>query len=293
MCYYNVYLAGDAMDNGSLNELYLTMGIFGSKSWCFDGDGNLYFWGTNGIYKTTIPGTPKCISEIRLPNLVNDEDADPSTHRITLGYDRLKSGIVICITKLADGSNSNYFYDLRVSSLFPETYPDECACYAQLFYSANNNAYKDLLIAGKDGYIRKFDPTAKSDDVGASDQAIDSYVTQGPIPMADDPKFEGKLVGLDAVTAGGAAGGSQSDSDDIIFDVWAGKSAAEIIEKLSADTNPNVAGTIIAPGRRRGSNIKRKVKGVYLGIKLQNNTAGETWGYEQLLIDLKKSGRFK
>lgn len=287
------FLAGDPAEGGSINELDLTVGIFGANSWCFDGLGNLFFWGTNGIYVTPIPGTPKCISEINLPKLVKDEDADPSTHRITLGYDRTRTGILICITKLSDGTNSNYFYDLKSGGFFPETYPDECGSYSLFHYAANDNDYRDLLVGCKDGYIRKFDDTAKSDDVGASDEAIDSYVTFGPIPMAQDPKMKGKLTGLDCVTAGGAASGSESDSDDITFDIFIGNSAEEVIEKLSADTTPSIAGTITAPGRRRGSSIKRKVSGVYLGIKLQNDTAAETWGFEQLLIDVKESGRFK
>ena len=44
-------MRGDPCDSGSLDTIDETIGIFGSKSWCFDGEGNLYFWGTGGIYK--------------------------------------------------------------------------------------------------------------------------------------------------------------------------------------------------------------------------------------------------
>ncbi len=292
------YLAGDPAEGGSLNELDLTIGIFGANSWCFDGEGNMFFWGTNGLYVTPIPGTPKCISQINLPKLVKDEAADPSTHRITMGYDRTRAGILICITKLSDGSNSNYFYDLRSGGFFPETYADECGPYSMFFYTANDEDYKDLLVGCRDGYIRKFNDTLKSDNTtgdaaGAGTVAIDGYVTFGPIPMARDPQLKGKLTGLEVITAGGGSGGSQSDSDSISYDVFTGNSAAKVIERLSADTTPNIAGIIGAPGRPRGGGVKRKVSGVYAGIKLQNNTVGETWGFEQLLIDMKQAGRFK
>lgn len=292
------FLAGDPAEGGTINELDLTVGIFGANSWCFDGLGNFFFWGTNGLYMTPIPGTPKCISEIQLPNLVKSETADPSTHRITMEYDRTRSGILICITKLSDGSNSNWWFDLRSGGFFPESYADECGAYSLFYYGANDTAYRDLLVGCKDGYIRKFNDSLKSDNdsgdaAGVGTVVIDSYVTFGPIPMAGDPKFRGKLTGLDCVTAGGASSGSQSDSDDISYDVFVGNSAEQVIEKLSADINPSIAGTIKAPGRRRGSNIRRKISGVYLGIKLQNDTAAETWGFEQLLIDLKSSGRLK
>ena len=297
------FLAGDAADGGTINELDLTVGIFGANSWCFDGEGNLYFWGTNGLYKTSIPGTPKCISEIRLPNLVNEtiggETLDPITHRITLAYDRVRAGILICITELDSGSNSNYFYDLRtldeagIGGLFPESYPDECGPYSLFYYAANDSDFRDLLVGCKDGYIRKFDESAVDDDIGGTDQLIDSYVQFGPLQIAEDPKFEGKITGLDVVSAGALPSGGSSDSSDIDCKLYVANSAEKIIEKLAAGTNPNFSKTFVAPGRRRGSNIRRKIRGVYAGIKLGNDTSGETWGFEQLLIDGKKSGRLK
>ncbi|GAG84411.1 unnamed protein product, partial [marine sediment metagenome] len=121
------FLIGNPCDGGSINEFDLTTGIYGGKSWCFGDAGNLYFWGANGLYKTTVPGKPVCISEIKLPNLVKDlvggEKIDNSTHRITLAYDRDRAGILVCITKVDDGTNSNYFYDLRTEGFFPEDYP--------------------------------------------------------------------------------------------------------------------------------------------------------------------------
>jgi len=87
-------LMGDPAEaSASINEIDLTVGMFGANSWCFDGSGNLYFWGTNGIYKMAIPGLPQCITEVSLPDLVNDEEVDPTTHRITMAFDRIRSGI--------------------------------------------------------------------------------------------------------------------------------------------------------------------------------------------------------
>ncbi|GAH16820.1 unnamed protein product, partial [marine sediment metagenome] len=41
-------LRGDPTFGGVLGTLDDNVGIFGSHSFCFDGDGNLYFWGTGG-----------------------------------------------------------------------------------------------------------------------------------------------------------------------------------------------------------------------------------------------------
>ena len=290
------FIAGDPCDGGSLNELDLTVGMFGENSWCFDGLGSMFFWGTNGVYVTTIPGTPKCISEQQLPKLVKDEAVDPSTHRITLAYDRTRTGILTCITLLSDGSNSNYFFDLKSGGFFPEIY--EYGAYSLHYYAANDSDYRDLLLGCEDGYIRKFNDSLKSDNAsddnaGVGTLPIDAYVTFGPIPMSPDPKLTGKLTGLDCVLAGGGSGGSQSDSDDVTCDVWAANSAAKIIEQLVADITPRLTKVFTAPGRRRGSIMRKKIKGVYVGIKLQNDTLDETWGLEQLMADFKPSGRLK
>lgn len=287
------FMAGDAAEGGSINELDLTVGIFGANSWCFDGKGNLYFFGTNGLYRTTIPGTPECISEIRLPKLIKDEDVDPSTYRITLAYDRVRIGVLICITKLSDGSNSNYWYDLQTGGFFPETYPDECGPYSLFFYGANDTDYRDLLVGCKDGYIRKFDESAEDDDVGPTDDAIDSYVGWGPLQLSEDPTFQGRITGLDLVTAGGNTGGTESDSNDVACKIFMDKTAETVVEKLSAGTTPRILKTFKAPGRQRGNTVKQKLKGVYAGIELRNNTAAQTWGFEQLLVTAKPAGRVR
>jgi len=285
------YMAGDAAEGGSINELDLTVGMYGANSWCFDGKGNLYFWGTNGIYKTTIPGTPECISAIRLPKLVKDETVDPSTYRITMAYDRIRVGILICITKLSDGSNSNYWYDLQTKGFFPEVYPNQCGPYSMLFYGANDPDYRDLLVGCKDGYIRKFDETAKSDNIGGSNQAIDSYVGYGPLQINEDPKLQGRITGLNLITAGSATG--SSDSNNVACKVYVAKTAEEIVEKLSAGTTPNILKTFKAPGRQRGNTIKQKLKGVYAGIELRNSIDAQTWGFEQLLVEAKPAGKVR
>lgn len=127
-------LTGDPAQGGKIDEVDLTVGMFGANSWCFDGDGNLYFWGTSGIYKIPLGfRSIECLTAISLPNLVAEQvggaNVTPASHRITMAYDRKRCGILTCITQLSDGDNSNYFYDLKLKGFFPEDYPDECGAY--------------------------------------------------------------------------------------------------------------------------------------------------------------------
>lgn len=288
------YMSGDPAAGGSLNELDLTTGIYSGTSWCFDGAENLWFWGTGGIYKTTVPGKPVNISRIHLPKLVRDEAVDSSTHRITMAYDSYQNGILITVTKFSDNSHSNYFYDLVTNGFFPESSHANCAIYSQLFYQGDAPDFRRLLVGCADGYIRYYDEDTESDII-ADDTvtAIDAYCTWGPLKLAQNDDYYGILSALEVITAGGASGGSQADSSNVSFRIFVADTAEELLEKLSANTDYRVAGTITAPGRPRGARIRKRFRGMFLGIRLWNSTAAQTWAANKIIGTIKKGGRFK
>ena len=298
-CANNIYFAADdPAYGGTLNPLDLTTGMYSQTAWCLgpideNGRGTMWFWGTNGLYVTSIPGVPVCVSQMRLPDLIADEAADRSTHRIVLGYDRRNNGISVFITKLSDGTNSNWWYDLTTKGFFPESYPEECGVYSAKYYGAADSDNRGLILGGKDGYLRTFNRDAASDDIGATDEAIDSYVTLAPIPLAKDLDYTGKLTAYNIMTAGGKASGSQTDSDDVYFKIFTSLTPDGILEKITADGVPRAGGTFTAPGRRANNRRMHKIDGAYLGIKLGNNTAGESWSFEKFYGTISPSGRIK
>jgi len=285
------YLQGDPARGGEIMSLTNATGIFGANSYCFDNNGIMYFWGTvGGLWRTTIPGTPECISAVPLPKLLKDEAADPSTHRITMGFDLDRFGILVCITKLSDGTNSNYWYDLRTEGFFPEDYPDECGVYSVFSYAANDTDYTDMLLGCKDGYIRKFDDDKKSDDIGPTDQAIDSYAIMGPVNLSDSNDRESVANAFNIVSAGGNSGGSQGDSNDIAYSIYVGRTPSNVMENVSSG-NAKLNGTFTAPGYRKGQIKRRKVRGKSLAIKVGNSTVDETWSMESLEFNTRPVGR--
>ena len=290
---------GDPMHGGELRELTLTTGIFGANSYCWDNNNNFYFWGNNGLYKTTIPGVPVCVSQFKLPRIVKDEAASPATHRITLLYDNDRHGILIAITLLTDGSNSNYWYDLNgldeqeIGGFFPESYPDACGIYSGIYYESNTTSLKGLVLGCTDGYIRTFDDTVKSDVVGGQSNVINSYVNIGPIPMSNIPQREGTLSGIDLTVAGVQPSGDSNDSNDVDFKVYTARTSEKVLKRMNVNTNPDFAGTFAGPGNVRGTTRRQTVRNSSLGLRLQNTTADESWGFEDLFIHLKDSGRKK
>ena len=287
------YIVGDPAYGGDLLELDLTAGILGARAHCWDNAENLYILATTGLLK--IPkgfGTPENLTTLSYPNFIKVMAFDAALHRITIGYDRIRQGIIISKTTLADGVNSCWWYDFRTGGLFPETYPEECGMYSMFYYEANDPDYKELLFGCKDGYIRAADDTAKSDDIGGSDEAIDSYYTLGPIRMGSETR-EGVFTSLLGVPAGGTTVGSLTNSSDIDWKLWTAETADELVEKLLANTSPKIAGTMVALGSIRGARKRREVLGMYMGIRLGNDTLNETWSLERLQVNIRQGGRLK
>ena len=278
-------MRGDPAAGGSLDSLDPTTGIYGPWSFCWDGNDNLYFWGTGGFYK--IPagfGNPKNLSATNLPNLIQDEAADPSTHRITLAYDRDRHGILIMITLLADGTNSNYWFDLRTLGFFPESYPTINAAYSAVYYDANDPDNKGLLLGCQDGYIRVFDEAALDDDAGGSGTAIDSYVTLGPIRIAKEDDRYGRLQSFTAVLG-------TDDTDDMDFYINIGDTAEEVIDDTSTSPPSSAlfTGTIPAGGGRVQKQ-RTRARGTYLAIQLANDDNDETWAFEKIIGNVVDAG---
>jgi len=278
-------LRGDPAIGGTIGFLSKTTGVFGANSWCWDEKGNLFFWGTGGIYVI-----PKGLGEIenltakRLPNIVTDESVSPDTHRITLAYDRLNMGILVFITTLATGANSNYWYDLRTGGFFPESYDDECAVYSAFQFQSATESYRRLMLGCRDGFIRVFDKTQKYDDatVTGDKHTINSEVLFSPLSLSENPRRKGKVKKLTFISGGGGTAGSESDSDGFTCNMYAADTAEEVIEKCQADGELHTF-TVSGPGK---SNTKiKRMRGLQAGIQVENTTENETWALEKIDVE--------
>lgn len=282
-------LRGDAVSGGSLDNLSDTTGMYGSNSWCFDDNRNLYFWGSGGIYKlaSDFSGMEN-LTAATIPGIIDSSAADPTTHRITMGYDKKRHGLVICVTVVASGVNSNYFYSFKTGGFFPESYPEECGPYSLLYYDANDTTYADLLVGCRDGYIRKFMDTAKNDDIGATDEAISSYVTY-PITPLSEPDSNGKLTELVLELSGGAASGDFGDTDAVTYSLYKGDDAETVLEDIIDGATAFKTAELTGTGRK--AKLRPRMRGAYMGLKLSDSTVSKTWSVNRILYDTKPAGK--
>lgn len=276
-------LRGDPACGGSLDRISDITGMFGAQSWCWGPNNVLYFIGNNGLYRA-LPPTFESIEPVSvatMPNLISDWGLDLSLHRVMMEYDRRRNGIVICRTTLSDGSSDAFWYDIRSDGFFPESYPDECGPFSMFFYEAEDDDYRRLLFGSNDSYLRYFDD-AKKDDSGSTttDTAISSHVAL-PIFEAGAENKEGKITSLTFTLAGGAAGGSFSDTDGLTYEIYAGDDPETVLENIKDRVAARESGTLAGTGRK--NRIRKRVRGHAIGIRLSNTTAGETWAVERII----------
>ncbi|MHA1409228.1 MAG: hypothetical protein ACTSQY_02705 [Candidatus Odinarchaeia archaeon] len=288
-------LIGDAVSGGQLAKIPGVTGIWGPSAWCMDDRNNLYFLGLDGLYRVPIAeslGIPENLSKTFVPKLINDLNLDNLLHEVILEFDPVNQGILIHKTAIANGANSNWWYDLRLNGFFEETYPNECGVHCSHYYKATNETYTKLLLGGNDGYIREFLLTAKDDDAGASgDTAISSYCTLPIQPLAADGDHAGKLTSLTIITAGGAADGNFGDTDGVSYELHKADDAETCLENIVDGADAIESGTLSGTGRKE--RIRKRVRGAYLGIKLYNSTADETWSIEKIIGKVEPAGRLK
>ena len=109
--------------------------------------------------------------------------------------------------------------------------------------------------------------------------------------VQEDPDMEGKLTSLSVVTAGGASSGSFSDTDSIDYEIHVGKDAETVLEDIKDGATALLSGTITGTGR--ANRIRSRARGAYMGIKIGNDSASETWAIETIVGNIKPAGRIK
>lgn len=281
-------LKGDAAEGGALQEVDLTKGMFGAKSWAFDGDGNLFFASLTGFHMLPVGFGPiRDISNIVLPNLSIDETLDPAIHRITVEYDHQNTGILFAITDIVNGTNSNYWYSLKTNGFFPESYDSTCSPYSLFFYDSTDDGERSLILGCKDGYLREFSRSTKNDTTTASTATITSYVTL-PVMHSEDDDSDLKINSTTVTMAGGKASGDAGDSDGVDIEMYSAKDDETVIEDIVDGETPLHNVTISLDTGGSVKKLRNRIKGHSIAFRLHNDTASQTWAIEKVSTNLKE-----
>lgn len=272
-------MVGHPRAGGWLAMVSNQTGIWGPQAWCVTPDGTLYFAGNDGIYMMPITEGAQLlnISKQAIPNLISGE-IGYGTHRVILTYDKIRHGVLVNITKISTGQNTNYWYDLTTGGWFPESYPTGCGITARTSFQSSSET-ETVLYGCYDGRIRQFDDSSKVDDV---ETEVSSYMATIPIELSQG-RLPGILACLEGSQAGGGSEGSYPDSDGVQWYVYTGDSAGELAEMMLDDSERVAAiasGQWTGPGRSNKTRIR--ARGWFVSVLLTSLGKGYTWAIDWL-----------
>lgn len=262
-------MRGDPAAGGAIDNISYETGIVGPDAITWDWKGNLYFFGTNGLYR--LPNgsfTPELVSDGRLDKIFSE--VDPSVSRIILSYDLVTRGIHILISPLTQPTtaSTHYFYDERTDSFWPDQYPIAHGPTAVLAYKGDGPTDTAVMLGGYDGFIRQFDANTLTDD----GTVISSRVRMTPVTP-------GRTFGsarLDELTFI-----LDQQSDDVTVKVWVGDTVEEAERLADAAGTPAFQRTII--GGRNNPIRNRAAANAFMIELSQSGTAtagAASWAYE-------------
>lgn len=257
-CDHSVYLIrGDITAGGEIDEVSDKIGCAFGRAWCKAPDGTVY-WVSNrsGIW-SMVPGNPPQRVSTKIDNLLMDLDMGRNIFR--MAYDDRRQEIRLFITWVDNPQETTHFtLELRPQAWWKDTFADDdmnplCVCE----FDGNDPGDRVILLGCWDGYVRKVDHHAETDD----GVPIESEVLLGPLLTSNTDEV--KLTSLQGVFGLG--------SGEVNYDILVGRTAEEA---LSA--------TAVSPGvfqEARGYNEFVNRSGHALYVRLSST---KKWAMEMI-----------
>lgn len=171
-------LEGDPGYGGQFQIVSNETGIAGPRAFCFDDRGNLYFMGSGGLYRMMrAQFDPEPVGPRKLRRVL--EEIDTSTNLIQMGFRPTDRTVRIFITP-ADGETvgTHVVYDTRTDGFFLDKYPLDFGPWAVAQTMGVTETDRNLILAGNDGYIRRPDDAALSDDGTAISSLVEIVIPE-------------------------------------------------------------------------------------------------------------------
>lgn len=278
-------LQSDPLMGGVNRCLSKATGFFSPTSYCWDDKNNLYFLGTDGVYRLSAEAIinampPENMTKQRNPKLVSSLALNRRTDRVAMGYDKQRYGIKISVTQQDGQWSVHWWLDLRTGGIFPEKYSGDQNPASLFYFDSYKASERGLLLGGYDGYIRKEDEDEKSDD---GSNAIAAHFTIGPFVANGEPRNQIEINETSLVLG--------EDTDGVTVDFYSGTSADEVISNVLDEATPDLTKTLT--GDSIQSSITERVSGRAVAVQIKNETADETFSIEEINLSMYPEGRKK
>lgn len=247
-------MTGDPADNGQLDRISDECGMAYGRAFTRMPDGSLLFFGSRGgVYRMAPGGKPQRVTAGSIDERLSDIDMSANYVRMSW-FDRLQGAFLWVTPTDGAASTTNYFWDARNDAWWLDQFSNvDHNPLSMMVIDGDSPDDRHLLVGGGDGYIRKIDVDATTDD-GTN---ISSNVFVGPF---NNTMLQELMVSL------------SSGSANLSWSTHAGKDAQTAIAAAAG-----ASGTFVA-GRNRSAWPKRFGQALYL--KLASTGA---WAVEQMM----------
>lgn len=261
-------MRGDPLSGGKIDTIAEGIGIAWGNAWCMDPLGNVYFFSNRcSVYVMTPNTQPRKIS-VPIDALL--ERINTGLNDIRLVWNEAQNGLHVFVSSLVEPTAAtHYFYEARAGAWWTDKFKEKTMNpLAACVFDGNEVGDRVNLIGSWDGYVRKLDRDAKTDD----GKDIESSVVIGPIvtAVADDITLRDLQAEL-AEVAG-----------EIQCDILVGRTAEEALSSEPAKT------VLWKPGRNRTKMIERGGHAIYLRL-----SAEDPWAMEKIKCRFRGRGKVR
>jgi hypothetical protein len=279
-------MRSDPNYGGQVDRLSDKIGALDRFAWCETSEGWYVFLSVDGLYAVP-PGcgaSPMSISREKLPEELLF--IDPSLWQVHMDYDVRHRGIHLYVTKISAGTTTHYWIDIKTTlnkdganilqaSFWPVSHHTDWDAFSMHGYMpAGGSNTSEILIGGRDGYVRQYDQSEEQDNAAT---AITSYVEYGPLGLTDGFTEQG-LDWIEAVL------GNTSGAVD--WAVRAGDSPEEAFDATALES-----GTWELQGMNYMEPVR--LRGMAHLIRISNGATNQEWSINSLRTVMSSLGAIK
>lgn len=264
-------LTGDPWDGAQLDLVVEGAGMPHGRAWAKDRFGGAYLFDSIGgkVYRVTATGFD-AITDAAIEGKLRQVNL--ATHRPELLWDEYRGGLFLFLIPIAVSSEpiESYFWERREGAWWSDIPSDFTLNPTTSTVLDGDDPQDRIVLIGTEGGRVLYHSDSAVDDDGS---AIESSVILGPA-MSPDATREARFKGLEVVLAEGRDGCRwemySSDSPDAL--------------------GPRRASGDLRSGRNPRHN-RAQARGSNVWVRLVNDLAGESWGFNSAQVGMYMAGR--
>jgi len=270
-------LVGDPGNGGQLINLTYKNGVVGPRAWCFDQWGNLFFYGNNGLY--VLPRNsrePKPVAMGRYPSVLSDQDTN--SVQVQMAFDNGDRHVMVFFRNV-DGSARDpnvIAYDPAADAIWPDTHTGY-SIVSVCEIDGLRKPDRRVLLGCDDGYVRKVDDSALSDDGSAIDAWVRFPAFNGGNDMAEMTATELTVVG-------------QNGSGSVGWKLFVGNSDREV-NAIALSNGGAASGTYASFGQGFNYPAGLRVTGASLQLVVRQTSSSAAFAMERAVLSYKFAKR--